>query len=273
MIKRSRNDVIEDRIREIKRKILHERNHVVRSIYEDYILYLENQLEERGLYMKPILEKERLFLQKYGIDIPQDCLGEGSKIYLNTDDETLIIQFKVKNQNIIVKKNKLNEEMEIHKKKSSNDDMSGNNDRLNNLERVSIDKIVEYINRYKNSEFRVSDTRDTDSLVFINIFQKALEKPSIKYEYEIVFLNTSNDKGDTHRQIKSNIKNKCKHQLSHKLNREPIIEDVQDIYNLELYALSNRPALKCYQWWLKSKYIIYLVLWSGIVVLLAKMVN
>lgn len=198
--------------------------------------------------MKPIFEKERLFLQKYGIDIPQECWREGSKIYLNADYETLIIQFKVEHQNIIVKKNKLNEVIKIHKKKSFNDEILENNARLNNLEKVSIDKTVECINRYKDSEFRVSDSGGKDSLVCMNIFQKALEKADIKHDYEVDFFNTSNDTGDTYRQIKSNIKNVCKHQLRHKLNREPSAEEVESMYNAKLYTWVHNPELGWYQW-------------------------
>ena len=44
---------------------------------------------------KPIFNEERDFLKEYGIDIPEYCWRDGSKIYLNSDDLFPIIKFKV----------------------------------------------------------------------------------------------------------------------------------------------------------------------------------
>ncbi len=45
--------------------------------------------------MKPIFEKERLFLEELlNIQIPQNCWRDGSKIYINYDSR-FVIRFKV----------------------------------------------------------------------------------------------------------------------------------------------------------------------------------
>ena len=40
----TQNQILEGRIRELKRKILHERNEVIRNTYKEHIEYLESQL-------------------------------------------------------------------------------------------------------------------------------------------------------------------------------------------------------------------------------------
>ena len=46
MNKLTRNQKIESRIREIKRKMLHQRDSVIRNIWNEHIKYLESQLVE-----------------------------------------------------------------------------------------------------------------------------------------------------------------------------------------------------------------------------------
>lgn len=43
-MKLNQKQIIESRIRDIKRKILHQRNKNTRSLWEEHIIYLESQL-------------------------------------------------------------------------------------------------------------------------------------------------------------------------------------------------------------------------------------
>ena len=45
-MKLTRNQKLESRVRDIKRKLLHQRDKVTRKIWTDYIEYLESQIKE-----------------------------------------------------------------------------------------------------------------------------------------------------------------------------------------------------------------------------------
>lgn len=40
----TQKQILEGRIREIRRKLLHERNEIIRNTYKDHVRYLEEQL-------------------------------------------------------------------------------------------------------------------------------------------------------------------------------------------------------------------------------------
>lgn len=168
--------------------------------------------------MKPIFESERLFLnKKLNINLPTDCWRDSSKIYLNINCKKPIYTFKVNNGEIKITKDKtqefinyqqikLPELIEIHKEK------------LLSLEQNSINKTLEYILNHPDHKFVVSHSGGKDSTITYEIWKAALNILKIKHpdiygklNWEITFINTSNDTIDTMKYIKQELpKNKLK---------------------------------------------------------------
>lgn len=155
--------------------------------------------------MKPIFKEEKLFLEnRLGIELPNDCWRDGSKILLNGDKDTLIIQFKVENQQLIVKKNKIKEVLEKYKNKTLQEEIEENDDRLDELIEESIQKTKEYISSHLDCEIRLSHSGGKDSDVMWYILQKVFKDMNIT-DYTIDFFNTTNDTPQTYIHIKKDL--------------------------------------------------------------------
>lgn len=155
--------------------------------------------------MKPIFKKEKEFLERnLGIELPMDCWRHGSKIYLNGDKDTVIIEFKVENQKIKIKKNKTKEVLERYDNKTIKEEIQENNDRLNNLIEESINKTKEYILNHPNHNIRLSHSGGKDSDAMWWILQKVFKDLNIK-DYTIDFFNTTNDTAQTYLHIKQDL--------------------------------------------------------------------
>ena len=157
--------------------------------------------------MKPIFNEEKQFFYgQTGIELPDNCWRHGSKIYLNSDKETLMVTFKVDQGKIIIKKNEIEKIVSQYKNKTIQEEINENLDRLNELEQESIEKTIEYIRKYNGSELRLSHSGGKDSDTAYHIFKKVVKEYKKRYdvelEYCIDFFNTSNDTPQTYKHIK-----------------------------------------------------------------------
>ena len=155
--------------------------------------------------MKPIFEDEKIFLEEnLGVKLPNNCWRDGKKIYLNSDKESFVIQFRVEHKKIIITKNKLEEVVSKIKNKTFEEEVIENKTRLDNLEKESIEKTIEFINRYPNNEIRISHSGGKDSDVMWHILQKVFEEMEID-NYVIDFFNTTNDTAQTYLHVKMDL--------------------------------------------------------------------
>lgn len=157
--------------------------------------------------MKPIFEEEKWFIyNQIGVQLPDNCWRDGSKIYLNSDKDTLMLTFKVENGKMNIKKNNIELVTGKYKNKTLEEEIIEVNDRLDLLESESIENTVNYITMHKDSEPRLSHSGGKDSDVMYYIFKKAIKeckkKEGLDFEYVIDFFNTSNDTPQTYRHIK-----------------------------------------------------------------------
>lgn len=169
--------------------------------------------------MKPIFEEERDFLKEYGIEIPEYCWRDGSKIYINCTDEIPIIEFKADllNDRIHIKKNFIKEINggTIHicgKYKNKKFDLNIvnksfiteaklNEQHLNDLCSQSIKMTTEYLNSHLDYEYNMSISGGKDSSVMNYIFENFIKDNLIKKDIKKMAFNTTNDTADTYRQI------------------------------------------------------------------------
>lgn len=155
--------------------------------------------------MKPIFEQERVFLQeKLGIELPQNCWRDACKIYLNSDKESLILRFKVEQKKLVITKNVMEKVLKTTRNKTLEEEIRENNDRLNELERESIEKTKEYIHKYHRNEIRVSYSGGKDSDVMWHILKKVFKDEGIE-DYVIDFYNTTNDTAQTYLHVKNDL--------------------------------------------------------------------
>ena len=127
-----------------------------------------------------------------------------------------------------------------YKNKTFEEEVVENEERLNNLERVSIDKTKECMEYFKSFNWRVSDSAGKDSAVCMRIFQKAYDELNLSKPYDVDFFNTTNDTADTYKRIKSNIVDV----LNHQLKREPTNEEINEAFKLWIH----NPEMGWYQW-------------------------
>jgi len=167
--------------------------------------------------MKPIFNEEKIFLEKrLGVKIPNNCWRDGSKIYLNIDTKPAIITFKVENNKMHLKNNRIvkiendyvtiqktKKKQETIKKLTIKEEYIKREDYLMELEKESIDKTIEYINKYPNYEQRISISGGKDSDLLFFIMQKVYKILGIKREYyKIDVFNTTNDTAQTYLHLK-----------------------------------------------------------------------
>lgn len=191
--------------------------------------------------MKPVfIEEINFFEKKTGVRLPNECWRDGKSFYLNGDKKTLIIQFTIDNKRIKIKKNKIDEVLEKYKNKTWQEEIDENKDRLNDLERNSIDKTKRCMEKFSNSNWRVSDSGGKDSALCMRIFQKAYDELGSDKGYDVDFFNTTNDTADTYKRIKANIIQV----LNHQLKRIPAQEEIDVAYKLWIH----NPEMGWYQW-------------------------
>lgn len=155
--------------------------------------------------MKPIFQLEKDFFEKRtGIKLPNGCWRDGSKIYLNADTETLIVNFKVDRGQIHIKKNKINEVLDKYENKTWKQEVEENNDRLNMLFDESVEKTKEFILANPNHELRPSHSGGKDSDVMWCVLQKSFEDLGIT-DYTIDFMNSTNETAQTYLHIKQDL--------------------------------------------------------------------
>jgi 3'-phosphoadenosine 5'-phosphosulfate sulfotransferase (PAPS reductase)/FAD synthetase len=166
--------------------------------------------------VKPIFNEEKLFFEKRtGITLPNNCWRDGSKIYLNSDSEKSLIQFKVEKKEILITKNiikdiyenlisveykkgnKLMQETWI--KKNIEEEININYERLHSLYGESIIMTKKYILTHPDHELRpsISGGKDSDVEfeVLMEVFrQLVVESKNInKMIYKYKELNLTKD--------------------------------------------------------------------------------
>lgn len=169
--------------------------------------------------MKPIFEEERMFLKEYGIEVPEHCWRNGSKIYINHNDEIPIIEFKVDllNNKINIKKNFIKEinngiihiEGKYRNKKFNMNIINRpfkveaklNKERLNKLVEQSVNLTTNYLNSHLDYEYIMSISGGKDSSVMNYIFEKYIKDKLINKNIKKIAFNTTNDTADTYRQM------------------------------------------------------------------------
>jgi phosphoadenosine phosphosulfate reductase len=169
--------------------------------------------------MKPIFEEEREFLKKNGIEMPEWCWRDGSKIYLNHDDPFPIITFqviellgkiqikkncidKIENNKVYIKntyKGKKYDEVWINK--TWDEAIKENEKRLDKLVGWHVGMTIAYLNDHLEYNKRVSISGGKDSSVlnymFIKYVLPKLKDKNFKYDG----FNTTNDTADTYKQM------------------------------------------------------------------------
>ena len=166
--------------------------------------------------MKPIFERERVFLEEYlKVEIPANCWRNGMKIYKNHFSEKPIITFTVdplKENKLILKKHMQDDEIIL----TLEDEYQLIEKELNRKERESIDKTKEYILNHLEYKRFISISGGKDSDVMYQIVLKAInELISEGYNidnfdtqygdnphFNLIAFNTSNDTAQTYLHLK-----------------------------------------------------------------------
>lgn len=193
--------------------------------------------------MKPIFEQEREFLKSYGVEIPQYCWRDGSKIYLNANDEIPIIVFKVDelNDKIVITKNFIkkiegnnillkgkykNKKFEFisHNKTFEEELDYKTKKRINKLIGQSVKMTIGYLNDHTDYETRLSISGGKDSTVMNYIFKRWVLPKLKNKEYKYDGYNTTNDTSETYKQM-------YKEGLSKEDINNPLIYISDETYN------------------------------------------
>lgn len=178
---------------------------ILKIVKVKYILFKTiTQINQRGDKMKPIFKEEIEFLKEYNIFIPNDsCWKDGMKIYLDATCKKPLLELKVENHKLIVKKDN-SKYFKNYKPKSIQGLIIENEERLNELEKKTIELIKNYINTHKEHKFVLNHSGGKDSSVLYYIWNKAIsEIKGIEIDWHIAFFNTSNDTADTYKFIKA----------------------------------------------------------------------
>ena len=160
--------------------------------------------------MKPIFEPERLFLNDLlNIDLPKWCWRDGSKIYLNGDKRDLIVKFKVEGEKAIKQIDRIYPKLIERKQLTFQEEVNGMSDRLDYLEKESIENTIKFIQERPGYELRVSYSGGKDSDATIYIMNKVFEKLGIKPNtVKVDFFNTTNDTAQTYLHVKKCVPSK-----------------------------------------------------------------
>lgn len=168
--------------------------------------------------MKPMFEEEIQFFNKMlNIQLPQGCWRERSKIYLNLDKETLMVEFNVSYGKVDIISNNIEKVVGMFRNKPWDEEIQENESRLVKLEKESVRKTIEFIESKKlerglrsvfgdhdkryDIPYRIGSSGGKDSTVTVEICKQAFEILGIE-NYIIDYFNPSNDTADTYRHIK-----------------------------------------------------------------------
>ena len=149
--------------------------------------------------MKPIFKEEWIFLKSNGIDIPENCWREKKTIYLNCDRDTKILTIKINHGKMEIDKDFRKDVLNKYKNYTFKEEVNipENKYRINKLFKESVGKTVACLLKYKDYNWRISDSTGKDSLVSAVIFLKARsilkDKKGINSSFDVDFFNTSND--------------------------------------------------------------------------------
>lgn len=149
--------------------------------------------------MKPIFEEERQFLKSFGVNIPENCWKDGSKIYYTPYDTVPAYTLSVNDNNVLVKRdrtkliawNPVPLENIIEKEK----------ERILGLEKDAIDFLNSYTQESDRTIFSMAYSGGKDSDVLLNLCQKT------SLSYMIHFCNTSNETAQTYLHVKKKLAN------------------------------------------------------------------
>lgn len=155
--------------------------------------------------MKPVFEIEKELLErKLGILLPENTWREGNNLYLNSSKETKMLTFKVENRNkLIVIKNNIIDIENKYKNKTYQDEITENNERLNKLEKESIEKTKEFIINHGDYKIRPSISGGKDSDVMWHILYNKVFKELGIEDYTIDFMNSTNETAQTYLHVKN----------------------------------------------------------------------
>lgn len=168
--------------------------------------------------MKPLFDKEKKFLEKQlNILIPDFCWREGKSIYLNTSSTTSLIDFKVINGKLSLKKNLIHEinkdEISVIRKKgkkaeittlknySWQEEIELRANRLHLLYSESYMMTKKYILENPYHELIISVSGGKDSDLTYKIVSEVLRDLNIN-DYVINYFNTTNEVAITYKYIK-----------------------------------------------------------------------
>lgn len=155
--------------------------------------------------MKPVFKIEKELLErKLNINLPSNIWRNGNNLYLNSAKETKMLTFKVENRtNLIIVTNKIKEIESKYKNKTYKEEIEENKDRLNTLEKESIEKTKEFIVNHKDYNLRPSISGGKDSDVMWHILYTKVFKELNIDDYIIDFMNSTNETAQTYLHIKN----------------------------------------------------------------------
>lgn len=198
--------------------------------------------------MKPVFEKEKKFLEfKLRVDLPKNCWRKGSKLYLNHFDEKPFLTFKVDllHDQIVIKKYEtpkhknytLEEEYELVKNKLESKvqesiletkayilqnpkykrfvSISGGKD--SDVMKHIVDIAIDELNKDSMTEEEFYELQNTLK-VLLN--KSELEYKQVRYNYNLIAFNTSNDTAQTYKHLKQH----------HNMTKDQIISPEKGFY-------------------------------------------
>ena len=119
--------------------------------------------------------------------------------------------------------------------------------RINKLFKESVGKTVACLLKYKDYNWRISDSTGKDSLVSAVIFLKARsilkDKKGINSSFDVDFFNTSNDTADTYKTMKKHMMYFSEVQLEDSYEK-----DINTFYKNNYNKWVHNPKVGWYQW-------------------------
>lgn len=171
--------------------------------------------------MKPIFTEEKMFFEKYlNITLPENCWREDNSIYLNLDENTLLINYDFTLGVEKVTYDNIDDVLKNHRNLSWEEEIEKNLFHLQKIEKESIDRTVDFIKKTKLTKFdqisffeestnpkyaipyRVSYSGGKDSVVTYAICKEAFDICDIQ-QYSIDYFATGSDTADTTSLVKS----------------------------------------------------------------------
>lgn len=147
--------------------------------------------------MKPIFREELNFLHIKGIDIPEGCWKDGSKIYLTPYSKTPLLKISIVDDNVIIKDDNRNKITDITM--PIEDIVQIEKDRILEKEKQAIDFLNKFAkeSQYVTTILAYSGGKDSDVLLEI------CKKSDVSFIAN--WANTSNESPETYLHIKNRI--------------------------------------------------------------------